>query len=64
MRHSRFDKNGLDSFGVHWLQYLAFGVSLLFGLLIWLYFRDYIFRGFIQNIFKIINCSGFNCNGV
>ena len=63
MSNSNFDKDGLDDFGVHWLQYLAFGLSILFGILIWLYFRDNDFQTFIQHLFKIINCSGFNCNG-
>ena len=62
--NSNFDKDGLDEFGLHWFQYLAFGFTIFFVLLIWLYFRDYTFQIFIKNIFKILNCSGFNCNGI
>jgi len=64
MSNRNFDKNGVDSLGTHWYQYLAFGFTLIFFLIIWLYFRDYNFQLFIENIFKILNCSGFNCNGV
>ena len=27
MSNSDFDKNGLDSYGIHWLQYVAFAIS-------------------------------------
>ena len=64
MSNSNFDKNGIDSTGTHWYQYLALGFTILFVILIWLYFRDYNFQLFVQKVFKIINCSGFNCNGV
>ena len=64
MSNSNFDKNGVDSTGTHWYQYLALGITILFVILIWLYFRDYNFQLFVQKVFKIINCSGFNCNGV
>ena len=40
MSNSNFDKNGVDSSGTHWYQYLAFGFTILFVVLIWLYFRD------------------------
>ena len=29
----------------------------------WAFFFDERFHNFIMNIFRIINCSGFNCNG-
>ncbi len=64
MGNPNFDKNGLDGTGTHWFQYLAFGFTLFFFLIIWLYFRDYNFQLFIENIFKVLNCSSFNCNGV
>ncbi len=62
MSNSNFNKNGLDDSGTHWLQYLAFGITIILFLSIWLYFRDPNYQNFINNIFKIINCSGFNCN--
>jgi len=27
LSNSDFDKNGLDSYGMHWLQYAAFAVT-------------------------------------
>ena len=59
-----FDNNGLDNYGFHWLQYLAFGFTILFVILIWLYFRDCNFQVFVKSIFRVINCSSFNCNGI
>ena len=61
--NSDFDKNGLDSFGVHWLQYAAFAVSGFAIFTTWAFFYDEGFHHFIINIFRYINCSGFNCNG-
>ena len=60
---SDFDKNGLDSYGIHWLQYAAFAVSGFAIFTTWAFFFDERFHNFIMNIFRIINCSGFNCNG-
>ena len=60
---SDFDKNGLDSRGIHWLQYLAFASASFAIFTTWAFFYDYKFHNFIMRIFKIINCSGFNCNG-
>ena len=63
MGNSDFDKNGLDSEGIHWLQYVAFAVSGFAIFTTWAFFFDEKFHIFIMNIFKVINCSGFNCNG-
>ena len=63
MSNSDFDKNGLDSYGIHWLQYAAFAVSGFAIFTAWAFFFDERFHNFIMNIFRIINCSGFNCNG-
>ena len=63
LSNSDFDKNGLDSNGIHWLQYAAFAVSGFAIFTTWAFFFDERFHNFIINIFRIINCSGFNCNG-
>ena len=63
LSNSNFDKNGLDSYGIHWLQYAAFAVSGFAIFTTWAFFFDERFHNFIMNIFRIINCSGFNCNG-
>ena len=63
LSNSDFDKNGLDSYGIHWLQYAAFAVSGFAIFTTWAFFYDERFHNFVMNIFRIINCSGFNCNG-
>ena len=63
LSNSDFDKNGLDSYGIHWLQYVAFAISCFAILLTWAFFYDETFHNFIMNIIRFINCSGFNCNG-
>ena len=63
MSNSDFDKNGLDSYGIHWLQYAAFAVSGFAIFTTWAFFFDERFHNFVMNIFRVINCSGFNCNG-
>ena len=50
MSNSNFDKNGLDDFGLHWLQYAAFGVTafaIYFG---WAFFNDANFHHFAVKI--------------
>ena len=63
LSNSDFDKNGLDNYGVHWLQYAAFAVSGFAIFTTWAFFYDERFHNFVMNIFRFINCSGFNCNG-
>ena len=63
MSNSDFDKNGLDSYGIHWLQYVAFAISGFAIFATWSFFYDERFHNFLMNIFRVINCSGFNCNG-
>ena len=63
LSNSDFDKNGLDSYGIHWLQYAAFAVSGFAIFTTWAFFYDERFHNFVMNIFRFINCSGFNCNG-
>jgi len=63
LSNSDFDKNGLDSYGIHWLQYAAFALSGFAIFTTWAFFNDERFHNLVMNIFKVINCSGFNCNG-
>jgi len=52
MSNSNFDKNGVDKFGTHWLQYAAFVVTafaIYFG---WAFFNDSNFHQFSVKIFK------------
>ena len=63
LSNSDFDKNGLDSYGIHWLQYAAFAVSGFAIFTTWAFFYDERFHNFVMNIFRVINCSGFDCNG-
>jgi len=63
LSNSDFDKNGLDSYGIHWLQYAAFAVSGFAIFTTWAFFYDERFHNFVMNNFRFINCSGFNCNG-
>ena len=64
LSNSDFDKNGLDKTGTHWLQYAAFAFSAFAIFTTWAFFYDYKFHNFIVNILRVIDCSGFNCNGV
>jgi len=63
MGNTNFDENGLDKSGTHWLQYAAFAATGFAIFTTWAFFFDERFHNFIMNIFRIINCSGFNCNG-
>tara|TARA_B100000131_G_scaffold66871_1_gene63139 strand:+ start:114 stop:308 length:195 start_codon:yes stop_codon:yes gene_type:complete len=64
LSNSDFDKNGLDSYGVHWLQYAAFAVACFAIYTTWAFFYVDSFHDFIIKIIRNFNCSGFNCNGV
>ena len=58
MSNSNFDKNGIDRFGTHWLQYAAFGVTsfaIYFG---WAFFNDASFHHYVVKILKFWNCNG------
>jgi len=63
LSNSDFDKNGLDSYGIHWLQYAAFAISCFAIFTTWAFFYDEKFHTFVMKIIRFINCSGFNCNG-
>ena len=54
MSNSDFDKNGLDSYGIHWLQYAAFAVSGFAIFTTWAFFYDERFHNFVMNIFRNI----------
>ena len=59
MSNSRFDKNGVDNSGTHWLQYAAFvvaGYAIYFG---WAFLNDDGFNHFAVKIFKFWNCNGY-----
>ena len=62
--NSNFDKDGLDNYGINWLQYLALAVSCFAIFANWAFFFEDRFHNFIISIIRIINCSGFNCNSV
>ena len=54
MSNSKFDKNGIDKSGTHWLQYAAFVVTafaIYFG---WAFFNDAKFHHFAIKIFKFL----------
>ena len=60
MSNSNFDKNGVDSFGIHWLQYVAFVVTafaIFFG---WAFFNNDSFHHLAVKIFKFWNSNGYN----
>jgi len=40
LSNSDFDKNGIDSYGIHWLQYAAFTVSSFAIFTTWAFFFD------------------------
>jgi len=50
LSNSDFDKNGIDSYGIHWLQYVAFAVSGFAIFTTWAYFYDERFHNFVMNI--------------
>ena len=60
MSNSNFDKNGVDSAGVHWLQYVAFVVAAFAIYLGWAFLNDLNFHHFAVKIFKFLNCNGYN----
>jgi len=47
LSNSDFDKNGLDSYGIHWLQYAAFAVSGFAIFTTWAFFYDERFHNFV-----------------
>ena len=46
MSNSNFDKNGVDSYGVHWLQYAAFVITAFAIYFSWAFFNDANFHHF------------------
>tara|TARA_Y100001968_G_scaffold206532_1_gene189763 strand:- start:762 stop:965 length:204 start_codon:yes stop_codon:yes gene_type:complete len=64
MQSKGFDSDGIDSVGIHWMQYLS---MTLISLLIFFIALDKAipsFHHFIIFILFKLQCSGFNCNGV
>ena len=60
MSNSNFDKNGLDNFGTHWLQYAAFVLTSFAIYFVWAFFNEVSFHNFTVKIFKFLNCNGYN----
>ena len=60
MSNSDFDKNGVDQFGTHWLQYVALALSAFAVYITWAYYNDASFHNFVVKIFKFLNCNGYN----
>ena len=60
MSKSEFDKNGVDQFGTHWLQYAALIFSAFAIYTTWAYYNDSSFHYFTVKIFKFLNCKGYN----
>ena len=60
MSKSDFDKNGVDQYGTHWLQYAALAVSAFALYTTWAYYNDTSFHSFVVKIFKFMNCNGYN----
>ena len=60
MSNSNFDKNGVDSYGVHWLQYAAFVLTAFSIYFVWAFFNDANFHHFASKILKFWNCNGYN----
>jgi len=54
LSNSDFDKNGIDSYGIHWLQYAAFAVSGFAIFTTWAFFYDERFHNFVMNIFRLL----------
>ena len=64
MESKGFNNHGVDSLGIHWMQYLS---MTLLSLLIFLIGLDKAIPSFHQLIISILfklQCSGLNCNGV
>jgi len=55
-----FDKNGVDKYGTHWLQYAALALSAFAIYSTWAYYFDDSFHFFVVKIFKFLNCNGYN----
>ena len=60
MSNSNFDKNGLDGFGVHWLQWAALIITCFAFWFGWAFFYDDSVHHFGVKIFKFWNCNGYN----
>ena len=52
MRNPTLDKNGLDKFGKHWIQYAEFVLTAFFIYFGWTHINDASFRQFAVKIFK------------
>ena len=53
MSNSNFDKNGVDKYGTHWLQYAAFVVTAFAVYFGWAFLNDASFHHFALKILKL-----------
>ena len=61
MTSTNFDKNGLDSIGIHWMQYLS---MTSMSLLIFLIALDKAVPNFHHFIIILMSKAGIICNGL
>ncbi|ABM75895.1 Hypothetical protein NATL1_13371 [Prochlorococcus marinus str. NATL1A] len=59
-----FNNHGLDSLGIHWMQYLSMTLISLLIFFIGLDKAVPSFHHFVLSLLFKLQCSGFNCNGV
>ena len=64
MEIKNFNNHGLDSLGIHWMQYISMTLISLLIFLIGLDKAVPSFHHFILSLLFKLQCSGFNCNGV
>ena len=59
-----FNDYGVDSVGIHWMQYVSMTLTSLFIFFIALDKASPDFHHFISALLFKLQCSSFNCNGV
>ena len=59
-----FNNHGLDSLGIHWMQYLSMTLISLLIFFIGLDKAVPSFHHFVLSLLFKLQCSGLNCNGV
>ena len=60
MSNSNFNKNGVDNYGIHWFQYVAFIFTALAIYFVWAFLNVANFHNLAVKIFKFWNCYGYN----
>tara|TARA_Y100001968_G_C19435812_1_gene759603 strand:+ start:1625 stop:1831 length:207 start_codon:yes stop_codon:yes gene_type:complete len=64
MAPDTFDNDGLDAFGIHWLQYLSMTMISLLIFLVCLDKSTPSFHHFVLFLLFKLQCSGLDCNGI